>query len=137
MAEQEESSSISSAPTVACPRCGAMSEVVSTTRTAYGGIERRRKCGSSHLFTTLEVYPQVIRRKDAVDFTQTLKDRWFVWGRYEEMYALRAAGTKMDVIAHKFKMTVQAVAYGLKQRKALHNASVDHVNSRKPKRKTK
>lgn len=134
MPGQEESTG---APTVACPRCGAISVVVSTSKTSYGGIERRRKCGKCHIFTTLEVYPQVIRRKDAEDFTQTLKDRWFVWGRYEEMYAMRTAGQKMAVIAHKFKMTMQAVAYGLKQRKALHNASVDRVNSRKPKRKTK
>lgn len=47
-----------------CPRCGAWSNVLDTRDGDHLTLRRRRQCGNGHRFTTLEVLPTALNRRD-------------------------------------------------------------------------
>lgn len=47
-----------------CHICGAWTIVKETRESPIVGIRRRRECGNGHLFTTIEVLPAVVSKRD-------------------------------------------------------------------------
>lgn len=83
-----------------CPRCGAPSEVLST-RTDVATVARRRQCFNEHRFTTFEVPPGAVDRRQLEATKRGFLQRAAAWAR------------RMQVLRSKDSATVLAARLGI------------------------
>lgn len=65
-----------------CPTCGAWSSVLETR-----GVTRRRECANGHRFSTIEVPPGVVNKKDYRAFRRGAALRTRNWARDQRICA--------------------------------------------------
>lgn len=66
-----------------CPLCSAWSQVVATREAAHNALRRRRLCANGHKFTTFEVVPEAVSRRELQASAKTQLQRAKLWRRDE------------------------------------------------------
>lgn len=77
-----------------CPRCGAPSTVLST-RTHAASVTRRRECFNLHRFTTHEVMPVVIDKRQMEATARGFVQRALAWARRQAVLRSREPVPKL------------------------------------------
>ncbi len=84
-----------------CPRCGAPSTVLET-RTQIASVVRRRECFNQHRFTTHEVMPVVIDKRQFAATVRGFGQRALAWARRQAVLRSKESAT---VLARRLDMT--------------------------------
>jgi hypothetical protein len=64
-----------------CPRCGAASDVLATRPGEHHTTRRRRECHNGHRFSTVEVWPSALNRRDLAAAARAVAGAIGRWAR--------------------------------------------------------
>lgn len=88
-----------------CPRCGSECSVLETRTPNHYTTRRRYECEKAHRFTTFEVLPAGISKRDQQASVRACEKARALWERNEAIYETVRSGATTAQTAKAYEMT--------------------------------